>query len=149
MSGILVLMLKRRILALGLLLGLACWTGPAVFAADETVPPMPFEPVDWGEAVTSRDATVRSVRPGRPDDPFLTKQYWLENVGQADDKGRIGFPRCDLKAFDAWKLYKPKQEIFLAIGSTSSQTNSDTLSECRWGHIASQPHKTGILEELH
>lgn len=94
---------------------------------------MPFEPVDWGAAVTSRDATVRSARPDRPDDPFLAKQYWLENVGQPDDKGRIGFPGCDLKAFDAWKLFKPKQETILAIvDSGLDLTHEDIDPSCLW-----------------
>ncbi|HOT30433.1 MAG TPA: S8 family peptidase, partial [Candidatus Ozemobacteraceae bacterium] len=117
----------------GLLLGLAFWTGPSAFAVGEPVPPLPFEPVDWGESVTSRDAAVRSARPDRPDDPFLPKQYWLENVGQADDKGRTGFPGCDLRAFEAWKQYKPKQEIVLAIiDSGLDLTHEDIDPSCLW-----------------
>lgn len=131
-------------MVLGLFLSITGLFGPAAGATEEAVPPMLFEPVDWGEAVTSSDAPARSARADRPDDPFLPKQYWLENLGQPDDKGRIGFPGCDLRVFDAWALYKPKTQIILAIvDSGLDLTHEDIDPSCLW----TNPGESGIDAE--
>ncbi len=127
---------KMSVLCLLLIAGIAC-------AAE--VPPQPFEPVDWGRSYTS-EQLLHGVarRDGLPNDPLLEKQYAWRNVGQADDKGQIGIPGCDIRLFDAWRVYKPKQEIVLAIvDSGLDLLHEDIDPTCLW----TNPGESGLDEQ--
>ncbi|PKL44608.1 MAG: hypothetical protein CVV41_04390 [Candidatus Riflebacteria bacterium HGW-Riflebacteria-1] len=85
----------------------------AVAGAAE-IPMQPFEPFDTGREYRRED--IAAARDGQfPDDPFFAKQWHLENLGQADDKGNIGEAGCDISMRKAWDLWNPKQEVILAI----------------------------------
>jgi subtilisin family serine protease len=113
-------------------------------AGAEEVPCRPFEPVDWGTPVTQAEAAnlgfATGLRDGLPNDPFFPKQYGWYNEGQPDDKGRHGFPGCDIKLFDALKAYKPQKEIILAIvDSGLDLTHEDIDPAVLW----TNPGETG------
>ncbi len=78
------------------------------------VPCQPFEPADAGREYTKSDI-ARSREGMFPNDPFFEKQWHLENLGQADDKGQTGIAGCDSAMRQAWNLWQPKKDIILAI----------------------------------
>lgn len=86
----------------------------AAVAGATEIPMLPFEPFDAGREYRSSDVTT-SRDEQFPNDPFFEKQWHLENLGQADDKGNIGEAGCDIAMRQAWNLWNPKQEIILAI----------------------------------
>ncbi|HNV69639.1 MAG TPA: S8 family peptidase [Candidatus Ozemobacteraceae bacterium] len=106
----------------------------AVVAGAAEIPPQPFEPVDWGRSYTSDQLSRSDARDGGlPNDPLLDKQYAWRNVGQADDKGQVGIPGCDVRLFDAWRVYKPKQEIILAIVDSGLDLQHEDIDpSCLW-----------------
>lgn len=85
----------------------------APVCADEK-PCLPFEPFDTGREYTREDID-RSREGMFPDDPFFSKQWHLENVGQPDDKENPGIAGCDINMRAAWQAWAPKEEVILAI----------------------------------
>ncbi len=97
---------------MSLLLLLAIFLAAPVMA--EEFPMLPFEPFEAGREY-SKDDIIRSREGLYPDDPFFRRQWYLENVGQPDEKENIGIPGCDIGMRLAWKNWNPKGEIILAI----------------------------------
>lgn len=108
-------------------------------AAGET-PCRPFEPVDAGREY-SRDDIERSREGMFPNDPFFSKQWHLENLGQPDDKEQIGIPGCDISMRAAWPLWNPKEDVILAILDSGIDLNHEDIdSSFLWVN----PGETGI-----
>lgn len=80
----------------------------------EEIPCQPFEPFDVSREY-SRDDIERSREGLFPDDPFFRKQWYLENVGQPDEKEQLGIAGCDINMREAWQAWNPKGEVILAI----------------------------------
>jgi hypothetical protein len=102
----------------------------AVPALAQEVPYRPFEPVEIGAPCTDpADPAAPAARRGRcphdhaVDDPFLDKQYQMCNFGQADDKGQIGMPGCDIGGLAARRAFHPQGEIILAIIDSGLELN--------------------------
>ena len=83
-------------------------------AGAEEVPCQPFEPFDAGREYSS-DEVNRLRRQDYPNDPFFSKQWHIENVGQPDDKEQNGKAGCDISMREAWNAWQPKEDIVLAI----------------------------------
>ena len=50
-----------------------------------------------------------------PNDPYFTKQFYLQNTGQELNDGLIGIPFQDIKIIDAWSLTTGHNDVKIAI----------------------------------
>lgn len=94
------------------------------------VPPRPFEPIVAGP-VRERAEPARDGAP--TNDPFLLKQWWLFNEGQADESGQVGLAGADLGIFEALTQAPQVKPVILAIvDSGLDLTHEDIDPACLW-----------------
>lgn len=122
-------MKKPLHLPLALLLSTALGAHAAGRAPE--VRPRIHEPIPAGPL---RDAPVGSPVTGAPvDDPFLIKQWWLINEGQADDAGQVGVAGADPGVFEALGTMASQKPVVLAIlDSGLDLTHEDIDPACLW-----------------
>lgn len=87
-------------------------------------------------------------------DPEVEKNWALKNVGQAIGTLEPGFKGVDIKAFDAWEIFKGTKETILAILDTGVDLQHEDLKTNQWNNPKEKENgidddSDGYIDDIH
>lgn len=125
------------------------WISPKVFVLKRT-------PLETDSAVITSVLQSRSVKRIEPNyiyqhfgvsDPLFHLQWAVQNIGQADPLGQVGYPGVDIQLPDAWKITTGDSRITVAVIDTGLDIHHPDLQGNIWTNPLEAEGKPGVDDD--